>query len=184
MKQRQAALGTNGCYWVSLEVISITLHHSNAHYLPSSSIVLVTQLCLTLATPWTVAYQTPLSMGLSRQEYWSGLPLPSPGVFPTQGSNAGLPHYRQILYRLSQGRSFFFSIPSIKLFILLVSIDFFLLSFYRMKLLHWCIKVLVGRTRLGPVAHNSNLAVDLLSKDRSVCVWVCVCVCFNWIWRS
>ena len=31
-----------------------------------------------LATPWTVAYQTPLSMGFSRQESWSGLPLPSP----------------------------------------------------------------------------------------------------------
>ena len=33
-----------------------------------------------LATPWTAAYQAPLSMGLSRQEYWSGLPLPSPSV--------------------------------------------------------------------------------------------------------
>ena len=31
-----------------------------------------------LATPWTAAYQTPLSMGFSRQEYWSGVPLPSP----------------------------------------------------------------------------------------------------------
>ena len=31
------------------------------------------------ATPWTVAYQDPLSMGFSRQEYWSGLPFPSPG---------------------------------------------------------------------------------------------------------
>ena len=30
-----------------------------------------------LATPWTAAYQTPLSMGFSRREYWSGLPLPS-----------------------------------------------------------------------------------------------------------
>ena len=29
------------------------------------------------ATPWTVAYQAPLSMGFSRQEYWSGLPFPS-----------------------------------------------------------------------------------------------------------
>ena len=29
-------------------------------------------------TPWTAAYQAPLSMGFSRQEYWSGLPLPSP----------------------------------------------------------------------------------------------------------
>ena len=31
-----------------------------------------------LATPWTAAHQAPLSMGFSRQEYWSGLPLPSP----------------------------------------------------------------------------------------------------------
>ena len=30
-------------------------------------------------TPWTVAHQAPLSMGFSRQEYWSGLPFPSPG---------------------------------------------------------------------------------------------------------
>ena len=36
---------------------------------------LVTKLCLTLATPWTVACQPPLSMGFSRQEYWSGLPF-------------------------------------------------------------------------------------------------------------
>ena len=32
------------------------------------------------ATPWTVAYQAPPSMGFSRQEYWSGVPLPSPSV--------------------------------------------------------------------------------------------------------
>ena len=31
------------------------------------------------ATPWTVAYQAPLSMGFPRQDYWSGLPFPSPG---------------------------------------------------------------------------------------------------------
>ena len=35
-------------------------------------LLLVTQSCPTLATPWTVAYQAPLSMGFSRQEYWSG----------------------------------------------------------------------------------------------------------------
>ena len=40
----------------------------------------VAQLCPTLATPWTAAYQAPPSMGFSRQEYWSGVPLPSPGV--------------------------------------------------------------------------------------------------------
>ena len=36
-------------------------------------------------TPWTVARQAPLSMGFSRQEYWSGLPFPSPGDLPDPG---------------------------------------------------------------------------------------------------
>ena len=36
-------------------------------------------------TPWTVAHQTPLSMGFSRQEYWSGLPCPPPGALPDPG---------------------------------------------------------------------------------------------------
>ena len=36
-------------------------------------------------TPWTVAHQTPLSMGFSRQEYWSGLPCPPPGGLPNPG---------------------------------------------------------------------------------------------------
>ena len=36
-------------------------------------------------TPWTVAFQTPLSMGFSRQEYWSGLPFPPPGDLPNPG---------------------------------------------------------------------------------------------------
>ena len=52
-------------------------------------------------TPWTVAYQAPPSMGFSRQEYWSGLPFPSPGDLPDQGLNPGLQHCRQILYPLS-----------------------------------------------------------------------------------
>ena len=42
-------------------------------------------------TPWTVAYQAPLSMGLSRQEYWSGLPFPSPGDLPDPGIEPGFP---------------------------------------------------------------------------------------------
>ena len=36
-------------------------------------------------TPWTAGYQAPLSMGFSRQEDWSGLPLPSPGDLPEPG---------------------------------------------------------------------------------------------------
>ena len=38
----------------------------------------VTRRVRLLANPWTAAYQAPLSVGFSRQEYWSGLPLPSP----------------------------------------------------------------------------------------------------------
>ena len=37
------------------------------------------------ATPWTVAFQTPQSMEFSRQEYWGGLPFPSPGDLPDPG---------------------------------------------------------------------------------------------------
>ena len=54
------------------------------------------------ATLWTVAGQAPLSMGFSRQEYWSGFHSLLQGIFPTQESNPGLLHCRQILYGLSQ----------------------------------------------------------------------------------
>ena len=43
------------------------------------------------ATPWTVAYQAPPSMGFSRQEYWSGLPFPSPGDLPDSEIEPGSP---------------------------------------------------------------------------------------------
>ena len=43
------------------------------------------------ATPWTVADQAPRSMGFSRQEYWSGLPFPSPGDLPNPGIEPGSP---------------------------------------------------------------------------------------------
>ena len=52
---------------------------------------LVAKLCLTLTTPWTVAHQSPLSIGFSRQEYWSGLPFPSPGDLPDPGIEPGSP---------------------------------------------------------------------------------------------
>ena len=45
----------------------------------------VIQLCLTLTSPWTVACQAPLSMELSRQEYWSGLSFSSPEDHPDPG---------------------------------------------------------------------------------------------------
>ena len=52
--------------------------------------VLVTQLCLTLCNPMDCSLL--LSMEFSRQEYWSGLPFPSPGIFPTWGLNLDLVH--------------------------------------------------------------------------------------------
>ena len=42
-------------------------------------------------TPWTVAYQAPQSVGFSRQEYWSGLPFPSPEDLPDPGIEPGSP---------------------------------------------------------------------------------------------
>ena len=52
---------------------------------------LVAKLCPTLVTPLTVAHQASLSMGFSRQEYWSGLPFPSPGYLPNPGIGPGSP---------------------------------------------------------------------------------------------
>ena len=62
--------------------------------------VLVAQLCPTLCEPWIGAHQTPLTTGFSRQEYWSGLPFPSPGDLPDPGIK-GLLHCGQTLHSLS-----------------------------------------------------------------------------------
>ena len=51
----------------------------------------ITKSCPTLVTWWTVAHQTPLSMGFSRQEYWNGLPFYSPGDLPNLGIEPGAP---------------------------------------------------------------------------------------------
>ena len=63
---------------------------------------LVAKSCLTLATLWTVAHQASLSIGFSREEYWSGLPFPSPGDLPDPGIESASPesnlHCRRILY--------------------------------------------------------------------------------------
>ena len=52
--------------------------------------VLVTQLCPTVIL-WTVAHQAPLSVGFSRQDYWSGLPFSSPGDLLNPGIKPGSP---------------------------------------------------------------------------------------------
>ena len=52
---------------------------------------LVTMSCLTLATLWIIAYKAPLSMGFPRQQYWNGLPLPSPGDISDPGTEPTYP---------------------------------------------------------------------------------------------
>ena len=51
----------------------------------------VAQLCPTLCDPMDCTCQAPLSMGFSRQDYWSGLPFPSPGDLPNPGIEPGSP---------------------------------------------------------------------------------------------
>ena len=56
-----------------------------SHYFNPAKVSRVCVGCVRLfRTPWTMTLQAPLSMGFSRQEYWSGLSFTSPGIFPTQ----------------------------------------------------------------------------------------------------
>ena len=70
-------------------------------------VVLVTKSCPTLVTPWTVARQAPLSMGFYWQEYWSGLPFPSPRNLPDPGIEPWSPVLQaDCLQTKLQGKSF------------------------------------------------------------------------------
>ena len=60
----------------------------NGFFIPQVKLLSRVQL---FATPWTVAYQAPPSMGFSWQECWSGLPFPSPGDLPDPGIEPGSP---------------------------------------------------------------------------------------------
>ena len=51
----------------------------------------VAAVVLDSATPWTIAHQAPLSIGFSRQEYWTGLPCPLPGDLPDPGIEPASP---------------------------------------------------------------------------------------------
>ena len=75
--------------------------------------VLNAKSCPSLATPLTVACQTPLSVGFSRQEYGGGCHVLLQGIFLTQRSNPHLLHCRQILYKLSYEGSPRFVIPGL-----------------------------------------------------------------------
>ena len=62
----------------------------NSHVVRESEVKLLSHVQL-FAMPWTVAYQVPPSIGFSRQEYWSGLPFPSPGGLSNPGIEPGSP---------------------------------------------------------------------------------------------
>ena len=72
-----------------LSPFAVHLELSQCCLLTGSGGDLIAQSCLTLATPQTVARQAPLSMGFSRQEYWSGLPFSSAGDLPNSGIKPG-----------------------------------------------------------------------------------------------
>ena len=89
----------------------------------SSNACSVAQSCLTLCSPREYSPPGSFSMGLSRQEYWSGLPFPPPGDLPTQQSNLGLRcplHCTHILYHWATGEASFSTT-----FILSFSVTFF-----------------------------------------------------------
>ena len=66
---------------VKAVIFPVVMHGCESWTIKKAVVVggLIAKSCLTLATPWTAAHQTPLSLGFSRQKYRSGLPFPSPG---------------------------------------------------------------------------------------------------------
>ena len=62
--------------------------------------------CQLFVTLWTVAHQAPLSMGFSRQEYWSGLPCPSPGHLPNPGIKLECSAWQRLFTTEPAGKSF------------------------------------------------------------------------------
>ena len=80
--------------------------------------VKVPQSCWTLWDPWTVAHQAPLSKGFSKQEYWSGLPFPSPGDLPNPGIEPGSPVLQLDFFTIWATRE---AIKGLYLFILVLS---------------------------------------------------------------
>ena len=89
--------------------------------------MLVVQSCSTLCDSTDCSPPGSSIHGIFQQEYWNRLPVPSPedppnsGIFPTQGSNPGLPHYRQTLYHLSHKGSPGEKIDGFKVKVTLVS---------------------------------------------------------------
>ena len=94
----------SGFLLIYISLVSVQLHFrvSTIHYIlfmyliPIANIIVKVKVkslshVRLFATPWTVAYNAPPSIGFSRQEYWSGLPFPSPEDLPNLGIEPGSP---------------------------------------------------------------------------------------------
>ena len=92
--KKQTAQGHSARQWQEWNCIecSITSKYAEALLVAyGGGGALVAKSCPTLVTPQTTTLQVPLSMGFSRQEYWNGLPFPSPGDLPNPGIEPGSP---------------------------------------------------------------------------------------------
>ena len=133
-RKKTTTFKSNGS-WTSLVVQWLRLHTSSAggmgsipgrgakSYMPQLKNLyaatkvwkkeLVAPLCLTLRIPWTATHQAPLFMEFSRQEYWTGLPFPTPGNLPN-------PRFEPKSPTLQADSFFFFFLVWILLFILMI----------------------------------------------------------------
>ena len=86
-------------------------------------------------SPWTIGHQAPLTMGFSRQEYWRGLPFPSPGDLPDSGVEPMSPALIGRLFRATRKPFIPFVCTSLQAFSVLPNVDSFKVSelFYRLS---------------------------------------------------
>ena len=83
-----------GTWWTTVHSITKESRHdihSTATVVTGCVYLCCSVICPTLCDPWTIARQASPSMGFSRQQYWSGLPFPSPGDLPHLGIESGSP---------------------------------------------------------------------------------------------
>ena len=73
--------------------------------------MLIAQSCRLFTTAWIVAHQALMSMGFSRQEYWSGLPFPSSGDLPNPGIQPGSPALAGEFFTTREAQTDFILLP-------------------------------------------------------------------------
>ena len=104
--------------WIAAHQASLSITNSRSSLrltsiesvMPSSHLILWRPLLLLPPIPPSIrVFSNESTLRMRWLKYWSGLPFPSPGNFPTQGSNLGLPHCRQMLNHLSHWGDWYFS---------------------------------------------------------------------------